>query len=335
MKTYFLVGISLFSLFSCTKDGGSKIDSIPNSISYEYSFSTNPNPYSISFNSTNQTLYVANFHPSSDDYSVKIQVFNKEGYLLKTAIDFNSFKSGHFQRYEPLDFTFDQNQHLYILAKPLIKQPDSTWITSIGFCILHFNNSDHFINEFEFSDMDIEHMPASLSYHNNQLYITNGQILKVISLDTQQFYNIILPLNDHITGDLPFLHITDMEINTDGLVYFTGQVLISKDSVGCHLSSYNIASHELNVNYAKEWTWMCCAMLNNPGIFISNEGYLYLAGFYNMNIEVYDKNGDFIIDCDTRSPKFKETRPIDIVYCHDKIFVADSFNNMIHVFKQS
>jgi hypothetical protein len=79
---------------------------------------------------------------------------------------------------------------------------------------------------------------------------------------------------------------------------------------------------------------MCCAMLNNPGIFISNDGYLYLASFYKMSIEVYDKNVDFIIDCDTRTSEFEETRPIDIVYYNGKIFVADNFNNQIHIFKQ-
>ena len=106
------------------------------------------------------------------------------------------------------------------------------------------------------------------------------------------------------------------------------------DSVGCHLSHYNIVTNELTLNYAKGWTWMCCAMFNNPGLFISNDGYLYLASFYKMSIEVYDKNGNFIIDCDTRTTQFEQTRPIDIVYFNGKIFVADNFNNQIHIFKQ-
>jgi hypothetical protein len=335
MKTNLLISILLLLVISCEKDDNSKPDSKPDSISYESSYSTEPRPISISYKNVNQTLYIANFNPSKNDYSAKIQAFNSEGTLVKTVVDFESFELGHFERYEPVDFTFDNNQNLYVLVRPLIKQTDDTWTTPTGFSILQFDDADSFIRELDFSDIDGEGRPSSISYYDNQLYVTNGQILKQINLDTQQFYNITLPVNDNDSGTWPNLHTTDMEINTDGLIYFTGQAAFDNDSVGCHLSSYNIGTNELTINYAKGWTWMCCAMLNNPGLFISNDGYLYLASFYKMSIEVYDKNGDFIIDSDTRTSQFEETRPIDIVYYNGKIFVADNYNNQIHVFKQN
>lgn len=330
MKTNLLISILLLLTISCKKEENSK----PKSISYESSYSTEPGPISISYNYVNNTLYVANLNHSKYDYSAKIQVFNREGVHVKTVIDFESFELGYFERYEPVDLTFDNHQNLYVLVKPLIKQTDDSWTTPPGFSILQFDDSDSFIRELDFSDIDGERRHSSISYHNNQLYVTNGQILKQINLDTQQFYNFTLTVNDNETGTWPNLHTTDMEIRSDGLIYFTGQAAFNNDSVGCHLSSYNIGTNQLTINYAKGWTWMCCAMLNNPGIFISNDGYLYLASFYKMSIEVYDKNDDFIIDCDTRTSQFEETRPIDIVYYNGKIFLADNFNNQIHIFKQ-
>ena len=66
-------------MFSCEKDSSSitdsnsksnsLIDSKPNLISYEFSYSTEPRPISISYNKLNQTLYVANNnYPSKNNY---------------------------------------------------------------------------------------------------------------------------------------------------------------------------------------------------------------------------------------------------------------------------
>jgi hypothetical protein len=334
MKTKFLFGILLLFVFSCKKDDVSEPDSRPNSISYESSFSTEPRPISISYKKVNHRLYIANLNPSKNDYSAKILAYSNEGNLVKTVVDFEAFQLGNFERYEPVDLTFDDNKNLYVLVRPLIKQKDDTWTTPTGFSILQFDNADSFLRELDFSKIDGEGRPSSISYYDNQLYVTNGQILKQINPDTQQYNNIILTVNDKDSGTWPNLHTTDMEISSDGLIYFTGQAAFNTDSVGCHLSNYKINAKTLTINYAKGRTWMCCAMLNNPGLFISNQGYIYLASFYKMSIEVYDKKGDFIIDYDTRTSQFEETRPIDIVYDNGKIFVADNFNNQIHIFKQ-
>ncbi len=331
--TIYLLLITII-FFSCEKNDNSKIDSKPNTIYYESSFATEHRPVSIVFNDNQKTLYVANLNYSNNNYNTKIQSFDDEGNLKKTIFDFKSFASGHFEKYAPIDITLDDNKNLYVLVLPLIKQTDDTWITPTGFSILQFDNNDSFKRELDFSDIDGERRPTSISYYNNQLYVTNGQILKQINLETQQLHNITLPVNDDDSGTWPNLHTTDMEISSDGLIYFTGQAAFDNDSVGCHLSSYNIGTNELTINYAKGWTWMCCAMLNNPGLNISDDGYLYLASFYKMSIEDYDKKGDFIIDYDTRTSQFEETRPIDIVYYSGKIFVADNFNNQVHIFKQ-
>lgn len=335
MKTKLLISILLLLLVSCDKDDNTNPDSRPNSISYEFSFSTEQRPFSISFNKESHTLYIANNYPSIHDYSSKIQAFNIDGTFIKTVVDFETFELGSFERYEPLDFTFDNHQNIFVLVKPLIKQTDGYWTTPTGFSILQFADDGRFMKELDFSYIEGEMTPSSISYYKNQLFVTKGHILKQINLNSLQIDNVTLPIdNDNDSSTWPYLHTTDMEINSDGLFLFTGQAKFSKDSLGCHLSNYNIDTKELTVNYAKGWTRECCAGFNNPGLFISNDGYLYLASFYKMSIEVYDKNYNFIIDCDTRTSQFKETRPIDVVYENGKIFVADYFNNQIHIYKQ-
>lgn len=334
MKTNLLFGILLLLLISCGKDDYRNPDSYPHSISYDSSFSTLARPISISFNIANNRLYVANSSPSIVDYSVKIQAFNSNGLLMKTVVDFETFVMGHFDRYDPVDITFDENQNLLVLVRPLIKNTDNSWTAPTGFSILQFDETDRFVRELDFSDIDGESRPACIACFNQQIYVTNGISLKKINPGTKKYQNITLPVNDNATGTWPHLHTTDMEINSNGQIYFTGQLAINSDSVGCHLSSYNTTTNQLVQNSAKGWTWMCCAMFNNPGLFINSDDIIYLASFYKMSVEVYDKNGEFIIDCDTRTPPFEETRPIDVAYNDGRIFVADYQNNQIHIFKQ-
>ncbi len=321
MRPILWIGILIFFTFSCEKDNGS----IPDSIDYDFSFATELRPHSIACKEANQTLYVANL--------AKIQVFNTDGTLAKTLVDFGLFDLGRYERYEPLDMTFDNMQHLFVLARPLFKQGDDTWASPTGFSILLYDEHDDYIKELDFSEIDGESRPASVSYYDGHLYLTNGRILKQIDLESQQIVNLSLPVNNEESSTWPNLHTTDMEIDAGGMVYFTGQAALNGDSVGCHISRYNPKTNNLTKNYARGWTWMCCAMLNNPGIFLTKEGYLYLASFYQMSIEVYDERGDFILDCDTRSSGFEETRPIDILTFNKKIYVADHFNSQILVYK--
>jgi len=334
MKTNLLTAILLLLIVGCEKD---VIVPKPEIIGFDFSFSTERSPISVLFKEINQTLYVANYWPSIYDYSSKILVYSNDGTLIKTVADFESFNQGHFDRYELVDFTFDNKQSLYVLVRPLIKQPDQSEAAPTGFTILQFDTNDNFKRELDFSTSVGVRNPSSISYFGNCLYIAfgEGKILKKISIDNQQVVDISIPKKENDTGTWPYLHNTDMEFNTKGRLYFTGQASFNLDTVGCHISIFNPKTNELNIKYAKGWTWLCCAGFNNPGIYISNSGYIYLANFYNMSIEIYNEDIGFITDFDTRKAGFEETRPIDIV-CNDKrIYVADELNDRIHVFKQN
>jgi DNA-binding beta-propeller fold protein YncE len=320
MKTKAISGILLLFLLACEKDDVSR----PESIAYDASYPTASRPVSILYKELNRTLYVAN--------GARVEVFDMEGIPVKTVVDMETFDSGFFERYQPRDIAFDDNRNLYILAKPYQPWIDETWFPVEGFCILQFDDDDRFRKEFDFTQADLN--PSSIAFFDNHLFVTDGRILKQIDPETQHFINISLPVSEDDSGTWPHLHVTDMEIDRGGMVYFTGQAAFNNDSVGCHISGYDLDTGHLTIRYAKGWTRNYCAMFNNPGLFISSDGFLYLASFYKMSIEVYDSHSDFVMECDTRTPAFEETRPIDIVYANSKIYVADHLNDQVHLFNQ-
>lgn len=331
------IGLFLFvtlMFLSCDKNDDYQNEFKLNSVSYESSYSIESRPISILFNKNKKTLYIANLNYSSNNYSAKIQSFSENGSLVKTVVDFDTFSRGRYFHYSQIDIAFDNDYNLYVLVQPLIEQTDETWITPTGFSILKFDSDDNFKQELDFSEIDGESRPSSISYFDNKLYTCNSKIIKQIDIETLQLKNITIPLKDNESNTWPYLLTSDMEINSKGIIYLTGQATSGTDSVGCHISRYNLDSDELIIDYSNGWTWMCCARVNNPGICINDNGYLYLASFYQMNLEIYNDKNEFVFGYDTRSAKFEDTRPIDIEYYNGKIYVADELNNQIHIFKQ-
>ena len=330
MKTNFLITLIVLLAFSCEKEH----NSTPDSISYVSSFSTEPRPITLTIEKESGFIYVANLKPSHNDYSAKIQKFNKEGELLKTVVDFETFDKGNFLRYLPVDITIDDNRNLYVLVNPLIEQTDETWTTPTGFCILQFNFEDNYQKEFDFSQIDGEGFPSSIAYSNKHVFVTNGRIIKRISIENEQIFSISLPVREENTNTWPDLHTTDMAINSEGIIYLTGQAVFGNDSVGCHITKYNPQSNQRITSYSKGWTGMLYARLNNPGLELSSNGNIYLATFYCMSLELFNGHGEFIMQIDIRTANGEETRPIDLALDNSHIYIADNLNNLILVYKE-
>ena len=330
MKTNFLITLMVLLAFSCEKEH----NSTPDSISYVFSFSTEPRPITLTIDKEGGIIYVANLKPSNNDYSAKIQKFNKEGELLKTVVDFETFDKGNFLRYLPVDITIDDNRNLYVLVNPLIEQTDETWTTPTGFCILQFDFNGSFKKEFDLSQIDGEGSPSSIAYSNKHVFVTNGRIIKKISIESEQVFDILLPVSEKNINTWPDLHTTDMAINSEGIIYLTGQAAFSNDSVGCHITKFYPQNNQRITSYSKGWTGMFAAMLNNPGLSISSDGNIYLATFYVMSLEIFNKNIEFIMQLDIRTENDKETRPIDIALDNSHIYIADNKNNLILVYKE-
>ena len=249
-------------------------------------------------------------------------------------MDFETFDKGNFLRYLPVDITIDDNRNLYVLVNPLIEQTDETWTTPTGFCILQFDFNGSFKKEFDLSQIDGEGSPSSIAYSNKHVFVTNGRIIKKISIESEQVFDILLPVSEKNINTWPDLHTTDMAINSEGIIYLTGQAAFSNDSVGCHITKFYPQNNQRITSYSKGWTGMFAAMLNNPGLSISSDGNIYLATFYVMSLEIFNKNIEFIMQLDIRTENDKETRPIDIALDNSHIYIADNKNNLILVYKE-
>lgn len=326
MKTNLIFIILIIFLFACRKYD--VIKSELKSFVYEFSFSTESRPVSIACVEKDGEIYVAN--------SESVQKFDKNGIFEETIVNLASFEYGKFERYFFVDIVVDNNKNLYVLARPLIPWIDESWMTLEGFSILMFNNINSFIKEFDFSENKDLCNASSISYYNNHLYIPSRKSIKQINIENEDTVSIPLPvIEDDKIGFFGFDYlISDMEINHEGVSYFTGPAFINKDSIGCYITSYNLNTKKIKTNFGNGWTWECCAMPNNPGIYIDNDGFLYLASFYNMSFEIFNERLNFLAEYDIKTSESEITRPIDIISLKGKVYVVDSFNDKIYVYKQ-
>ena len=332
MKANLLIMLIILFASSCGKEQYSK----PVSISYESSFSTEPRPIAIAVKQNPGYVYIANCNPGINNYSSKIQKFNLNGELLKTAVDFTTFIQGKYSRYNPIDICIDNTGNLYALVKPsqLNEEP---WTTYKRFCVLQFDIDDNLKKEYDFSEFDHHWIPSAIAYSNNKLYVTNGLIIKKISLINDQVTDISIQTNTENTDSLIFLHVSDMIIKSEGIIYLTGQAaqaVFNDDVSGCHVTRLEPQTNKLNTFYSRGRTGIMAAMLNNPGLAISDIGNLYLATFYGKSLEVYDRSDEFILQVDIRTVVGDDTSPIDLALNNNHIYIADHQNNNVHIFKE-
>lgn len=325
-KLIFLLTIIL-STFSCKKEEE------PSTLSLDYiaSFATEVQPISITIDKTRGYVFVANYsHP-------KIQKYGMNGVLLKllkSVVDFETFDKGKYLMYKPIDITIDNNHNLYVLVQPFTAKKDGKELVK-DICVLAFDKNDVFQNEIDFSQPANERAPTSIAYSDNFLFVTNGQTLNKISTETQEVIDIPLPVNPANKTTWSDIHTTDMEINSEGLIYFTGQALFGPDSLGCHITSFNSQTNERVTSYSKYKTRAQYSMQNNPGLSINSNGNIYLPTFYERSIEIYNKNMDLILQKDIKPDVGVNTRPIDLAIYDNYIYVVDNLESFIHIFKEN
>jgi DNA-binding beta-propeller fold protein YncE len=312
--------------FSCEKDE----NSVPRTINYVFSFSVDIRPQAIAINKASGFIYVANHHPSINDYSSKIQKYNPQGQLLNTVADFSSFDQGKYQKYIPGDICVGDNQNLYVLVNPLEFLPNDSWSSIEGINILQFDSDDNFIKEYDLSQFDEPWHYSAISYSEKYLYVTNGLDIKKISIDNNQVDSIAFPTE--LQKGIP---ISDMDIDFEGCFLLTGQILPADyDVSGCHLTKYNPTNNQVIVTYSIGRTGIMAAMLNNPGLTIDGNGNIYLATFYGMGLEIFNKNGKFIMQTNIKTEDAEDTRPIDVVLLNNEIYILDNLNNQILVYEK-
>ena len=324
IKHVILVVFVLFS-FNCDR----QLNPLSFTIDYVSSFSTEPRPIAIAAHNGN--LYVANSNPYRNNDTRKIQKYNSSGELLKTVVYFASFESGKYLRYHPIDIALDDDQNLYVLVKPFQKYFDDEWASFEGFCILKFDKDDEFEKELDFAQFDQEWFPAAIACYDEYVFITNGRILKKISFDNENVFDIALPVHEENGNTRPEHHTTDMAINAKGVIHLVGQAAFGNEAVGSHITRFYPENNQCITVYAKGRTESFAAMLNNPGLAIGRDGKIYLATFYCESLEIYSRVCEFLMQLDVDDEK---TLPIDVAVDNTHIYLVDNFYNRINVYKK-
>ncbi|MBN2261203.1 MAG: hypothetical protein JW702_11695 [Clostridiales bacterium] len=327
MKTNLLISVLLLFLISCKKDDNSGPDLFSNTISFKFSFYTDPNPIAISIETKHGFIYV----PTNNSNS-KIQKFNIQGELLKTLVEFSSFNKGKYSRYAPIDICIGNN-NIYILVKPYKPHIDDSWFPYEGFCILQFDLNDIFQKEYDFAQSEPINYLSSMAYLNKYIYLTNGQIIKKISLESEQIIDIIIPTDEDSISTWPDIHTTDMEIGSNGIFYLVGQAAFPDTTLGCHITKINPQINERITKYSQGRSLELYAMLNNPGLALDTYDNIYLATFYCKSLEIFNSDVEIIKDIDIQENSNDHTRPLDVGLYNDQIYILDGFNNIVLVYR--
>ena len=330
MKTKFIIGILLLLAVSCKKDDHER----PCAVTYTSGFSTETRPVAIAIDEKQGFVYVANHHPSTSNFSSKIQRFSLEGDLRETVIDFRTFSGGLYERYSPVDLCIDHDD-MVVLVKPMAQTGDS-WATLSGFCVFQFDLNGNLVNEFDFSRLEDYRDFSAMAFLNDFIYVTSGQFVIVrIDINGGQADYLQIP----ITNDRPYFHVSDMEIQSEECIYITGQAPYKIDSTVindvsiCHVSRLDFRDDTTYTFYSSARTGTMAAMLNNPGLAIKGNRYIYLATFYGRSLEIYDMDDDneLILQENIQPEGTDDTLPIDVAFYEDDVYIVDHKNDKVYI----
>ena len=326
MKKYHFFLICLL-IFSCSENQN------PVSFSYEFvsQFATEHHSNAITVDSDNSYIYVSSSCPSKNNGNQKIQKFSMQGELIGTIVDYLTSIEGNYEYYNPIDLIVDHSHHIFVLAKPYNKNSDSTWSALNGFCILKYNSNGELQKEYDFADIEEEWHPSALSYKNGILYVTNGNELKKIIIDSGLFSNINLPVQNVNHNIGPYIPTTDMAIDKDDDIWLVGQAFFNENQIGVHVTKFDPTCQNHETFYSKCKTSEYGANLNNPGITFDNKDNLYLSTGYCQNIEIYDYKQEF-----QREIKIEDENSLATDIAIDKnnnLYILDSANDKILLYK--
>lgn len=327
MKSAALLLTMVIVTGSCEKNDFSH----PISLEYTISFESEPMPHSVVARQDNGDMLVLNIHHSKTKYNVKVSRYSKDGGFVATVIDFSTFDEGAFAGYIPADIALDEFQNLYVLVRPKTGENEESWIMATGFNILKFDGNGNFLEEIDFSHLDGESTPRNIACMEHSIVAENGSNLKIISLETGTLSEIPLPEDPSGTEFLAQYH-TDMEIDPDGLFYFSGPYHSSFDSSGCRISRFNIQTNELEYTVCEGWWPILAAKVGEPGLSIHQNGDIYLSTYYGSSIEVYNRNMAFLLEKRIDGPGEETPSAVDIATYKNYVYVADQRNDLIHVY---
>jgi hypothetical protein len=326
--------ISLLFLSGCSKNGNPTNNEV-NTYSYEISFQFNTHfrPTTLTIDDENGFIYITNGHHYflSDDQ--KILKYDLTGKLISTIADFRNSTNGLYPKYLPIDLTLDNDNNISVLVKPYHKQENEDyWEPYKGFCIMTYSASGGYLDELDFSQLELDFNPEAMTFKNGMYYVTNSFSLFKISKSSGQLTEIPLPTIPD--NSFPKYLVSDMAVDEGENIWFTGQTIVDTQAISSYISKMDSRCNQLytfnSVRQAADYP----AEISKPSIILDENGNVYITTFYCKSLEIYNSSGLLLGDFDFKKEINESTLPIDFGIDKSKnIYVLDYSNNMVYVLK--
>ncbi len=314
MKThhYFSLFIALVLIFA------------PSLISQEilFEFSTEPEPVSLAIDSKGE-VYVANASLETPPDNCKIQKYTSEGIFLRTFIDYLQPVQHKFNRYAPLDLTLDDENQLYVLAKPFFEATPGKWTAYNGFSILQYDSTGSLVREHS---RFMNRRPTSLFYHNKSIFMLSEKIL--------QFHPDTGYLTEHhyyteAGGSFVLDEIADFVIDSNHNFWATGcreesdgfaSFILKIRADGLHLMQFQIPGRDSSIIY--------------PRIAINNTDDIYLTIDEIGEVQKFNSTGHILGRVDLRPDSTTSVALKSIaVSPNNNLYILDAKNQVVRVLK--
>lgn len=329
-SNYLLIILIVFVLIACEKQ---EQDQVSISINFESSFPTEVMPKAIAVDEESGFVFVANYAPIIKSWSSKIQKFDLDGTLIETIIDLDSTSSGELKRYIIKDMCINLGS-IFALVRPLYYNGEFWDLQYSKIYILMFDYYGDLLKEYNI-DTDIIYNKNMLACSNDFIYVYDGESIMKISKESGMTIEHDIPNLQNKSN----LLISDIEVDLNESLYATGvDVEYAKtDSIfpACYISNLSLENENQNIVYSKSKIGIVAAEPNNPGISINNRGIIYLATYYAGTIEIFDDDYRFILQETIRSDDGKTTNPIDVALGNGRIYLLDSKNNHVYVYREN
>jgi hypothetical protein len=323
-----VVILIFFFLFTCSKNKDPLSSSF--SMTFVSEFATEPWPNAITADKLTGHIYVSNDQSGRNESSRKIQKYTHDGKLITTIVDYNTNTYGKYERYIPHDLVTDDASEIYVLVMPLSINPDSTWSPLPGFCIMSYNDNGMFLKEYDFTSTGDMHFDLSLAYHKGILYVTNQRIVRKITIDTGEFYDFKLPLEEMEHATINILPTADMAVDKADNIWLTGQVGFN-DGIGCHFTKFDATCQNHTMFYSKGLTTSYGAALNFSAIAFDAENNLYLSTGYCKSIEIYNREILFQYEFIFEDEQYY---PLDIAIGKNSfLYILNKFPGSVRIYK--
>lgn len=285
-----------------------------------FEFPSEPEPVSLAIDSKGD-VYVANASLETQPENCKIQKYTSEGIFIRTFIDYLQPVQHKFNRYAPLDLTLDDENQLYVLAKPFFEATPGKWAAYNGFSILQYDSTGSLVREYS---RFMNRRPTSLFYHNKSIFMLSERILQFhpdTGYMTEHYYYT------EAGGSFVLNEIADFVIDSNHNFWATGCIDESKGFAG-----YIMKMKADGLSLMTFPTPGRDSLSFQPGIAISKHGDIYLTTDKIGEVQKFNSTGHILGRVDLRPDSTTSVALKSIaVSPNNNLYILDAKNQVVRV----